>query len=58
MCPRAQNMKTGPDAPSTARKEFGSAKHENWTQRLGTAKTSPGAKNMKAGPDILGSVEN
>jgi hypothetical protein len=51
-------MKTGPDAPSTARKEFGSAKHENWTQRLGTAKTSPGAKNMKSGPDILGSVEN
>jgi hypothetical protein len=31
--PGAQNIKTSPDALSTAENEFGSAKQENWTQR-------------------------
>jgi hypothetical protein len=31
--PGASNMKTGPDAPSTAENESGSAKHENGTRR-------------------------
>jgi hypothetical protein len=45
----AQNMKTGPDALSTAEKESGPAKLENGTRRpwypdaVGTAKTIPGA---------------
>jgi hypothetical protein len=33
MSPGAQNMKTGPDALSTAEKESGRAKHENGTRR-------------------------
>jgi hypothetical protein len=56
--PGAQNMKTGPDAPGTAEKESGRAKHENGTTPSEPPKTSPRARNMKKGPDALSTVEN
>jgi hypothetical protein len=67
----AQNMKMGPVALSTAEKEFGSAELENGSRRPRyrgkrlreptrslLPKTSPGAQNMKTGPDPLGTIEN
>jgi hypothetical protein len=47
-------MKIGPDPPTpgTAKNESGSVKHENGTRRPPLPpKTSPGAQNMKIGPD-------
>jgi hypothetical protein len=71
MSPGAQSMKTGPDALRTAENVSGSAKHENESGRpryrrtrireptpSEPPKTSPGAQNIKTGPDALGTAEN
>jgi hypothetical protein len=56
---RAQNMKTGANALGTAKNEYGRTKHENWKLMPSIPReTSPGAQNMKMGPDDLRTVEN
>jgi hypothetical protein len=60
MSPRAQNMKTGPDALDTAENMSGSAKHENGTRLVFSCTTrneSENEKNMKTGVDALGTAE-
>jgi hypothetical protein len=49
-------MKMGHVAPATAENESGSAKQKKKDPPL--PKASPGAKNMKTGPDDLVTVEN
>jgi hypothetical protein len=47
MCPRAQNMKKGPDALDTAENESGSVKQENGTRRPRYSQKNENGKRKK-----------
>jgi hypothetical protein len=52
-------MKTRPMPSIPFKNGSRSAKHENWTPRTREPpKTCPGAQNMIAGPDALGTTQN
>jgi hypothetical protein len=58
ICPRAQNIKTGPGAVGSVENDFSSTKLEKWTGPSVLPKISPKAQNMKNILDAEGTVQN